>query len=246
MISAFLPPSSHTTFFMWRWPGCGDGRDLVDLEADGLRAGERDDGDVGVLDQPGADVLAEPGQELEHPGRRAGREQRLGQPPGHAGGLLGRLEDHRVAGGQRGHGHPARDGEREVPRRDDRGDALALVGHAVRLARGRLHEVGGGRRQAQHLAPVVLAEVDRLAHVAVGLVPRLGRLEALEGGQLVATLAHPVGRPEQERRLARLAGVRRHAGRRRDRGRDGRVGVGRGARRRGGDDHGRSGPGRPR
>ena len=28
-------------------------------EADGLRAGERDDGDVGVLDQPGADVLAE-------------------------------------------------------------------------------------------------------------------------------------------------------------------------------------------
>ena len=57
-------------------------------------------------------------------------------------------------------------------------DALALVAQAVGLARRRLHQVGGRAVEAQHLAAVVLAEVDRLAHVGVGLVPRLAGLEA--------------------------------------------------------------------
>src|SRR5262249_25245309 len=73
-----------------------------------------------------------------------------------------------------------RDGEREVPGGDDRGDALALVQQAVGLARRRLHPVARPGVEPQHLPGVVLAEVDGLAHVGVGLVPRLAGLEALE------------------------------------------------------------------
>ena len=40
-------------------------------------------------------------------------------------------------------------------------------------------------REPERLARVVLAEVDRLAHVGVGLRPRLAGLEDLERGELV-------------------------------------------------------------
>ena len=39
-------------------------------------------------------------------------------------------------------------------------------------------------RELERLARVVLAEVDRLAHVRVGLRPRLARLDDLERGEL--------------------------------------------------------------
>ena len=117
-------------------PGLGDGGDLVEVEPDRLGAGERDDRHIGVLHQASAHVLSEAGQELEDAGCRPRRHERLGQPPRHRRRLLGRLQDHRVAGRQGRHGHPAGDGEREVPGRDHGRDALALVGEPVGLARG--------------------------------------------------------------------------------------------------------------
>ena len=94
-----------------------------------------------------------------------------------------------------------------------------------------------GAGQPQHLPAVVLAEVDRLAHVAVGLVPRLARLEALRarrarrGAGASSRAARNSSRGPLDRRRSPPGRRGRH-GRR-----DGRVGVGRGARRRGGDDH---------
>src|SRR5436190_1806055 len=73
---------------------------------------------------------------------------------------------------------PGRDREREVPWRDDRADATRLVAVDVRLA-GALAD-RYARTEPQRLAPVVLAVVDRLADVGVGLGKRLARLEHLE------------------------------------------------------------------
>ena len=180
--------------------GRGDRGLLVDRQADGARAGEGDHRHLGVLDQSGPTTSPRPGRNCTTPG---------GAPPAtrasisrHAtpGDLLGRLEDHGVAGDQRGHGHAGRDRQGEVPGGDDRGHTLALVDEPVGLPRRGLHEVGGRAVEAQHLPPVVLAEVDRLADVGVGLVPGLAGLEALEGGDLVTAAPHPVGGPEQHGR----------------------------------------------
>ena len=64
--------------------------------------------DVGVLDEPGADVLTEPGQELEHALRHPGGDECLDQFPGHQRRLLGGLEDDRVAGDECGRRHARR------------------------------------------------------------------------------------------------------------------------------------------
>ena len=92
--------------------------------------------------------------------------------------LLGRLEHHGVAGGQRRGRHAAGDREREVPRRDHRRHAARLVGHRVALA-GHLHQLGA-LLELDRLACVVLEEVDRLAHVGVGLGPGLCALAHLQ------------------------------------------------------------------
>src|SRR5439155_26324590 len=88
------------------------------------------------------------------------------------------------------------DGEREVPWRDDAAHAPGLVAVDVRLARRREDRRAG--TEAQGLAAVVLAEVDRLAHVGVGLRDRLPGLEHLERGQLGAPAPHDRRRPEED------------------------------------------------
>ena len=51
--------------------------------------------------------------------------------------------------------------------------------------------------EAQHLAPVVLEEVDRLVGVAVRLAARLARLERHEGGELEDLPSHQLGGAEE-------------------------------------------------
>ena len=100
-----------------------------------------------------------------------------------------------VAGDERGARHAGEDREREVPGGDDDGDAARLVEVDVVLA----GDVAHAPRpvEAQHLAPVVLEEVDRLVDVAVGLAPRLAGLEGHEGGELEDLLAHERGGAEE-------------------------------------------------
>ena len=134
-----------------------------------------------------------------------------------------RLHDHGVAGDEGRAGHAGEDGEREVPRGDHEGDAARLVEVDVVLA-GRVAHAPG-RAQAQHLAPVVLEEVDRLVHVAVGLAPRLARLEGHERRELHGLGAHELGGAEEHGRALDRRGVppRRQRGARRG---DGRFGLG--------------------
>src|SRR3954470_8950636 len=165
-----------------------------DLQPDLVGAGEGDRVHAGVLHQRGADVaLAR--QQRERVRRHARLAQRLDQHRRAARGLLGRLEDHRVAGGQPRGGHAERDRDREVPRGDDRNHAARRVVQLVALARHL--EQGGALREVDGSARVVLEEVDRLADVGVRLRPRLRRLADLERGDLEPPLPQPVGGGEQ-------------------------------------------------
>jgi hypothetical protein len=120
--SGFLPPISSWNFACPRDAGHGDLAPGLD------RAGEADRVDVGMIEQRLADHRAAAHDEVEHALRQAGARQDLGQRPGAAGHEVGRLEHDAVAVGQRRRDLPGRDGDREVPRRDD-------ADHADRLAR---------------------------------------------------------------------------------------------------------------
>ena len=116
--------------------------------------------------------------------------------PGHHRRLLGRLEDRGVARHQRRDGHAGGDRQREVPGRDDHG-------HAARQVLGEVGLAGDvampGLRQADHLAGVELAEVDRLGDVAVGLGPGLAALVDLPRGQLEPAGSEDRRRADQDR-----------------------------------------------
>ena len=93
---------------------------------------------------------------------------------------------------RRGDGHAGRDGEREVPRGDHHRDALALVGERFASPGGDCTRSAAGV-EPQHLAAVVLAEVDGLADVGVGLVPRLAASNTSRRRARRAAATHPRG-----------------------------------------------------
>ena len=138
-----------------------------------------------------------PGQQRQRVRRHARLAQRAHEHERAAGRLLGRLEHDRVAGRQPGGDHPARDRDREVPRRDHGDDAARPVAERVALAR-HLQQLRAGL-ELDRPARVVLEEVDRLAHVGVGLGPRLGALAHLERGDLEPVLAQPRGGAHEHR-----------------------------------------------
>ena len=82
---------------------------------------------AGCSTRCGADLLADAREEGEHTGRDARLVEDLDQTQRDAGRLLRRLEQHGVAGDQRGGDHAGGDREREVPRRDHDADAERLV-----------------------------------------------------------------------------------------------------------------------
>ena len=119
------------TRLTWRWPRGVCRRLGHDGEADRPGAGEGDHRHVGVLDQPGPDHLAH---------ARAGTGRRPAAPAAATSASINCQATSGVcSAGLRmtglpatsaGDGHAGGDGEREVPRGDHRGDALALVGRA--------------------------------------------------------------------------------------------------------------------
>ena len=173
------------------------GRGPDDVEPDLVGAREGDRVHARVAHERGADV-ALAGQQRERRRRHARLAQRARDHQGTARRLLGGLEDHGVAGRQAGGGHPERDREREVPRRDDGHDPAGVPAQLVALA-GRL-EQGSALREVDRPARVVLEEVDRLADVAVGLRPRLGALAHGERRGLEPPLAQPLRRADQRGR----------------------------------------------
>ena len=165
-----LPPSSRVTGI--RFCDCV----LHDQPAGGGLAGERDLGDPVARRQRLARLHAEPVDDVEHAGGQQVADQRH-QVQDRRRGLLGRLEHHGVAGGQRRGELPDRHQDREVPRDD-------LPDHAERL----VEVVGDGvvvdlgqRALLRADAPGEVAEVvDGQRDVGVqGLADRLAVVPGL-------------------------------------------------------------------
>ena len=195
-IRQFLPPSSDTTCFRWRCPGTHFGGRARDLDPNRHRAGERDRVDTRVGHERGAGV-AFAGQQRDRRVGHATGAKRLDEHQRTAWRLLGGLEHDRVPGGERRRRHAAWDRQREVPGGDDRRYAAGSVAHLVTFP-GHLQQLRSGI-ELDRSAGVVLEEVDRLAHVGIGLGPRLRALADLERGDLEPALAEPRRRPEQRR-----------------------------------------------
>ena len=118
----------------------------------------------------GADLLADAGEEASTPpaGHRPCSASTRRLPM--AGVCSAGLRHHGVARDERGGDHPGRDGQREVPRRDHR--RHAAPGRSGGCARpAATARARGLAVESQDLAGIVLAEVDGLAHVGVGLGP---------------------------------------------------------------------------
>ena len=158
------------------------GRGAIDSQADTPRAGEHHEARGGMGDQRRAHVLAPAGEELEGRRRDTSLEEHLVEAEAGQRRLLGRLHDDGVAGDQRRGGHAGEDRQRKVPRRDHDAHAAGEVPGDILLA----GDVDGAGLVEEHGATgVVLAEVDRLGDVGIGLAPRLPHLMNLEGGKLV-------------------------------------------------------------
>ena len=94
---------------------------------------------------------------LKHALRQAGALQDVGERPAAARHEVGRLEDHRVAVGERRRDLPGGNGDRKIPRRDqpDDADRLALDQHLdVRAARS-----AGARRRCARASPAKNAKI---------------------------------------------------------------------------------------
>ena len=120
--------------------------------------------DVRVQRQRLAHGMAVAGQHVEHPRRDAGLQGQGSDANGGQRRLLGRLEDHRVAGGQRRPQFPAGHHQREIPGHDGRDDPDRLAGHQAELV----------ARRGRHL---VVDLVDGLGAPADGI----GRRRHVDG-----------------------------------------------------------------
>ena len=162
------------------------------------RPGQRDEADIGMLDELRPGGLAVAADHVEDAGREDLRAP-LGQLQGGDRGRLGRLQDDRVAGRQSRADLPDRHHQRVVPggdladhadrlAPDDRGVALHVL--ARRLA---LHAAGGAGEEAQlirHRRDLVLEH----------RMPRLAGVGGLEVGDLIRLLLDQVGDRQQRAR----------------------------------------------
>ena len=169
---------------------------LRDRDSRLARAGEGDDRDVRVADEPLAGLLAVAVHEVDDPVRQARLAEQLDEALGQERRVLRRLQHDGVPADERGRELPGGDRDREVPGRDRADDAdrhphrhLELV---AQLRGRRLAE------EAAALAGHVDRHVDRLLDVAAGLREHLAHLAAHQLRQLVLLLLEQAREAEED------------------------------------------------
>ena len=185
---ALLPPSSRVT----RFTCCGAAGH--DGPPDLGRAGEAHLAHGGVGDEALAHHAALARQDLQDPLGQPGLEGQLPEAQRAERGQLGRLEHHRVAGGQGRGEAPAGDGHGEVPGHDHAHHAERLVERDV--------DAAGDRDLPTALAlgrgGVVLDHVAHVAGLPAGVADHVAGVGHLEGGQLVEVGVHGGGEAAQQ------------------------------------------------
>ena len=122
-----LPPSSRETGVRFA-PA-----DAATSLPVGHRTGERDPSHVGMRDERGARLLADPLHDVEGAVGHPGVAGDVGQERGRERRPLRRLRDDGIPGGERRRDPPRGEHQRRVPRRDHDGDAGGIPAHVVRV-----------------------------------------------------------------------------------------------------------------
>ena len=141
--------------------------------------------DSGVAGEHGADLRAAPQDKVQHSVGKPRAIEDVDEFPRARRHEVGRLEDDRVAEGERRRDLPRGDRDREVPRRDDADDADRLAGHRDLDTR-----TDGVQRLAVRLqrdTREVLEDLPGAHHLA----PSLGKGLALLAREQVAQLVRP-------------------------------------------------------
>ena len=128
------------------------------------RAGEGDGVDVLGFQHGLADHRALAHHQVQHALGQAGADQDIDDSPGRARNQVGRLDHHGIAKGQRRGDLPGRDGDGEVPRRDDADDANRLAGDFD--ADAGAHRRDDLARQAQHFTGKEIKNLCGAGHFA--------------------------------------------------------------------------------
>ena len=154
--------------------------------------GEQHAVDALVAHQRRAHGLAAAGQQLQRCAWHTGGMQRLHRSGGDQRGLLGRLGEHHVAGGQRCGHLPGEDRQREVPWADAQHRAERAVAAVVEIA--------------PHFGGVVAQEVHRLAHLGHRIGAGLAGLAQQQWQQALGVGLQPISGGFQQRGACRWRG----------------------------------------
>src|SRR5450830_1019132 len=147
--------------------------------------GEHHAFDAIITDQTRTDGFALARQQLQHAFRNAGFEQDAHRLCGHQWGLLGRLGQYRVTGGQCGSDLTAENRQREVPRAD--------ADHRAQWAVGVVGEI------VTRLHGVVTQEVHGFTHFGDGVGESLAGFTGQQAHQRLDLAFHQVGGTFEDR-----------------------------------------------
>ena len=166
----------------------------TDPFADIGRAGERDLGHVGVLDQPFAHRPACADDDVEHALRYARLQRQAFQLQRGERRQSRGLEDDRVARRERRTHLPGRDGDRKVPGHDQGDDAQRFAERHVDPAR----DWNGVAQEALGSTGVVVEDVDNHSDLAARVTDRLAHVARLELSQLFGAAGHGLRKAAQQ------------------------------------------------
>ena len=165
-------------------PAHGLGAGGRDLGASGDRAREGDRVDLLVVENRLADDGTAPDDQIEHALGNAGAHDDFRQRVSAAGNKVGRLENHRVAIGQRRRDLPGGNREWKVPRGDDADDPERLAGHLDVDIRPHAAELLS--RNPQHFASEEVEDLSGSGRLADTLRQRLAFLARQQASELFA------------------------------------------------------------
>ena len=172
------------------------GRGRVQVGPGAVRAGERDLPNQGMLDERLSRLRTEPGHHVHHTFRKSCLLDELDELQSRGGGVLGRLEDHRVAGREGRSELPRDEHQRRVPRNDSDADPERLVS-----GEGECRLVGAddGAFDLVRKPGVVVIDARDVAKLRSHLAQQLSVVAHLQLAEALGVLVHEIREAAHER-----------------------------------------------
>ena len=180
-------------------------RRLDDVKSNSLAAGECNQRGAWVTHQRRADRLAGAWHKLQDIARNARLPQDVTHDLGDSWRLLRGLHHCTVSSDERCNSHARANCQREIPWTDDRCHTARLVPLLIKFT----DEIAKAcsTKQRRRFTCVILAEVNRFAHIGIGFAPRLSAFANQNRREFIATRAHQGCSTNNRRGAFRVRGV---------------------------------------